>query len=66
MQAQSADAAQQASLEIPPAVLERFDQSIKSFANPGDREPALQVLQQALALSKAASYSVASALLFAE
>lgn len=66
VQAQTADAAQQAALEIPPAVLERFDQAIKSFASPGDREPALQVLQQALALSKAASYSVASALLFAE
>lgn len=66
VQAQTSDAAQQAVLEIPPAVLERFNQAIKSFANHGDREPAMQVLQQALALSKAASYSVASALLFTE
>jgi hypothetical protein len=47
-------------------VLSKFNQTLETFASPGDRDPALQVLQQALALSKAASYAVASAVLFAE
>jgi hypothetical protein len=61
-----AEAQQEAELQIPPQVLAKLNETLQSFGTAADREPALQVLQQALGLSKAAAYSVASALLFAE
>jgi hypothetical protein len=66
-QAEAAAAAeQQAELEIPEAVLAKFTEALSNFATPADREPALQVLQQAMGLSKPASYAIATAVLFAE
>lgn len=62
----AAAAEQQAELAIPEPVLSKLNETLQSFGTAADREPALQVLQQALGLSKAAAYSVASALLFAE
>jgi hypothetical protein len=62
----AAAAEQQAELEIPEAVLTKFTEALSNFATPADREPALQVLQQAMGLSKPAAYAVATAVLFAE
>jgi hypothetical protein len=62
----AAEAEQQAELQIPEPVLAKFTEALSNFATPADREPALQVLQQAMGLSKPAAYAVATSLLFAE
>lgn len=62
----AAAAEQQAQQQIPESVMAKFTETLQRFGSPADREPAMQVLQQALALSGPASYAIATALLFAE
>jgi len=62
----AAAAEQQAQQLIPESVMAKFTEALDRFGSAADREPALQVLQQAVALSGPASYAVATALLFAE
>jgi len=62
----AAAAEQQAQQQIPESVMAKFTEALDRFGSAADREPALQVLQQAVALSGPASYAVATALLFAE
>lgn len=54
---------QQVEQQIPEAVAAKLDEMIQRFGSPTDRQPALQVLSQAMTLSPAAKYSMASALL---
>ena len=60
----AAAAEQQAQNVVPAQVLQRFNETIKSFASPADAEPALAALQSLMTLSPAGRYAIASSLIF--
>lgn len=60
----AAAAEQQAQAVVPEQVLQRFNETIKSFASPADAEPALAALQGLMTLSPAGRYAIASSLIF--